>query len=96
MVVWHRSESTVEPLTVDDTLSKVYVYLRKNITEEERTDENGNTVIWYVYDEAVVSKEDYYEIEACISGVQEQTETNTLDIETLGDAIIEMSEIIYA
>lgn len=96
MVTWHRSESTVRPLTVDDTLSKVIVYLRRNISEEVRTDELGNEITWYVYDEAEVEKETYYQIAACISGVQEQTDTNTSDIEGLGDAILEMSEIIYA
>lgn len=96
MVRWHNSESTVRPLTVDDTMSKIVVYLRRNIQEEVRTDDQGNETTWYVYEEAEVEKEDYYEISACISGIQEQTDVNTTDIEGLGDAILEMSEIIYA
>lgn len=95
MVVWHRSESTVKPSEVDDSMSKIYVYLRKNITSEERTNEDGSTTTWYVYDEATVKKEDYYEIAACITNVEEKTNENTSTIEMLGDAIIEMSEIIY-
>lgn len=96
MVRWHNSESTVKPLSVDDTLSKIVVYLRRNIQEEVRTDDQGNETTWYVYEEAEIEKEAYYQIAACISGVQEQTDANTVDIEGLGDAILEMSEIIYA
>ena len=57
MVRWHNSESTVRPLTVDDTMSKIVVYLRRNIQEEVRTDDQGNETTWYVYEEAEVEKE---------------------------------------
>lgn len=93
---WHNSESTVEPLTVDETMSKIYVYLRKNIASEDRTDEDGNTTTWYVYDETIILKDDYYEIAACI-----QTDENSqglLDVADLADenstAITDLAEYI--
>ena len=57
--MWYKSESTARPEIVDSTSSKVYVYVRKNIEEVEREDEQGNTYIVYVYDETKIPKEVY-------------------------------------
>ena len=58
--MWYKSESTTRPEIVDSTSSKVYVYVRKNIEEVEREDEQtGNTYIVYVYDETKIPKEVY-------------------------------------
>lgn len=57
--MWYKSESTARPEIVDSTSSKVYVYVRKNIEEVEREDEQGNTYTVYVYDEMKVPKEVY-------------------------------------
>ena len=57
--MWYKSESTARPEIVDSTSSKVYVYVRKNIEEVEREDEEGNTYIVYVYDETKIPKEVY-------------------------------------
>lgn len=70
---WQHSESTVKPAKADDTLSKRYTYIRKNITETTRTDQEGNETIFYEYDEALIPKEDYYEISACLEGTQGKT-----------------------
>ena len=58
--MWYKSESTTRPEIVDSTSSKVYVYVRKNIEEVEREDEQtGNKYIVYVYDETKIPKEVY-------------------------------------
>ena len=56
---WYRSESTVMPEETDLTSSKVYNYVRRNIEEEEREDEEGETITMYAYDEAKVLKADW-------------------------------------
>ena len=92
MVRWHNSESTVKPLSVDETLSKIVVYLRRNIQEEVRTDDQGNETTWYVYEEAEVDKTDYYAISACTLDMREQTEANVQDIEDTRTGLMETYE----
>ena len=48
---WYNSESTVQPLDVDTMSSKVYNYVRRNITSEEI-----DGVTWYKYEECKVPK----------------------------------------
>lgn len=54
--MWYRSESGVKPQEVQE--GKSVVYIRKNITEEQR-EVDGETVIVYVYDEMKLPKELY-------------------------------------
>ena len=57
-----KSESTIKPELVDTTYSKTTVYLRKNIIEKERVDEEtGESTPYYEYDEAKLTKEEYQE-----------------------------------
>ena len=57
-----KSESTIKPELVDNTSSKTTVYLRKNINEKERVDEEtGESTLCYEYDEAKLTKEEYQE-----------------------------------
>lgn len=51
------SESTIKPLPIE--FSKKSVYLRKNIVEETRIDENDITTTWYTYEEACLAPEDF-------------------------------------
>ena len=58
--MWYKSESTARPEIIDKISSKVYVYVRKNIEEVEREDEQtGDKYTVYVYDEMKVPKEVY-------------------------------------
>ena len=57
-----KSESTIKPELVDTVSSKTTVYLRKNIIENERVDEEtGESTPYYEYDEAKLTKEEYQE-----------------------------------
>ena len=57
-----KSESTIKPELIDTTSSKTTVYLRKNIIEKERADEEtGESTPYYEYDEAKLTKEEYQE-----------------------------------
>ena len=57
--MWYKAESSELPSTIDDTSSRVYVYVRKNINVEQRTDESGEIITVYVYDEIKIPKEVY-------------------------------------
>lgn len=62
MVIEYRQrEGTQEdkPAAVDLTSSSKYVYLRQNIKRSFRTEESGNTVFFWQYDEAVLTHEEY-------------------------------------
>lgn len=62
MIIYKKTESTITPELIDTTSSKTTVYLRKNITERQRTDEiTGSTTTYYEYDEAKMTKEEYEE-----------------------------------
>ena len=64
-----KSQSSVKPDLVDTTSSKTTVYVRQNIVEKEKTVENTNsedndatsTTVFYEYDEAKLTKEEYQE-----------------------------------
>ena len=56
-----KSQSSVKPELVDTTSSKTSVYLRKDIAENTITDMDGNEVIMYEYDEAVLTNAEYEE-----------------------------------
>ena len=61
--MWRRSEnaSSVKPLEVDETISEVFVYVRKDFEEvptlDEEVHETGDT--HWVYLEQAVPKEDW-------------------------------------
>lgn len=57
--MWYKSESTTRPDAVNTTMSKKYVYLRKNIHEETREYESGATYTVFVYDECKIPKDVY-------------------------------------
>ena len=55
---WYHSESATRPLETDTTSSKKYNYVRRNITEVQRT-ENEEIITMYEYDECKILKEDW-------------------------------------
>ena len=57
-----KSQSSVKPDLVDTTSSKVVVYLRQNIIENIKTNEiSGEETIFYEYEEAKLTKQEYQE-----------------------------------
>lgn len=72
-MTWYPVESTVLPEEQDLTSSSKYNFVRRDIVEVEREDEEGNPVTMYVYEEAKVLKEDW--------GLYIDTAQNTADIE---------------
>ena len=57
-----KSQSSVKPDLIDTVSSKVVVYLRQNIVENIKTDEmTGEKTVFYEYDEATLTKEEYQE-----------------------------------
>ena len=56
--MWYKSESNIKPELIDETSSKAYVYVRRNIEEAERDTEGGKETV-YTYEESKVSKEVY-------------------------------------
>lgn len=56
---YYRSESNGRPDEIEMDSSPTTVYLRKNITTEERVEEDGSKRTVYVYDEAKLSRQDY-------------------------------------
>ena len=90
-MIWIQSSSYIKPKKVDDTISKKYVYIRKDITRVE-AEIDGVEVVYYTYMEAKVEKEEYYIVATCVNNVQEQADENTEDIEDAEDAICELSE----
>jgi len=69
---FYKTESLTRPLEVDTESSTHYNYVRRDITEEERT-EDGQSVTVYVYEECKIPKESW---ELYLATVQ-----NTADIE---------------
>ena len=57
--MWITSEATYEPDVIDTTTSRVYNYVRRNIREEEREDEEGNSYTVWVYEEMKIPKNEW-------------------------------------
>lgn len=79
--MWITAEATFEPDAVDTTTSKVYNYVRRNIREEQRKDEEGNSYTVWVYEEMRVAKGEWE--------LYKSVERNTANI----DYIAMMSDI---
>ena len=57
-----KSSSSVKPDLVDTTSSKTTVYIRQNIVENIKTDDmSGEETVFYEYEEAKLTKEEYKE-----------------------------------
>ena len=81
--MWYKAQGMEIPSTIDETSSQVYVYVRKNISAEQRTVENGETETIYVWDEAKVPKEIFDIFKA-----QTESEVRIADIEdTIADML---------
>ena len=101
-----KSSSSVKPDLVDTTSSKVVVYLRQNIVENTKTDEmSGEEIIFYEYDEAKLTKEEYQEYLKEISGsdalqtiedLKSENQNLNEQISMLTECLLEMSETVYA
>lgn len=100
-----KSQSFIKPELIDTTSSKTSVYVRQNISEKEITNDNGDTIIFYEYEEAKMTKEEYQEyLKECeeINSLQIiedlKTENKSLNdqVYMLTGCILEISEILYA
>ena len=108
-----KSQSSVKPDLVDSTSSKTTVYVRQNIVEKEKAVENTNsedndatsTTVFYEYDEAKLTKEEYQEYLKELNGSDTlqtienlKTENQNLNeqVSMLTECLLEMSETVYA
>ena len=55
--IYRYSESTVRPIDVE--VDKHTVFLRKDIVEEERSNDEGNVSVFFTYKEAKMSHEEF-------------------------------------
>lgn len=84
------SESRVKPTEIE--IGKHSVALRRNITEEERTNENGDKLTFWVYEEARMSFEDFAEYSNyIIIADQKNSKDNQL---VLMEAIVDLYEMV--
>lgn len=82
MNIWYDGESSVYPALVDSTSSKVWVYVRRNVEEHERENEQGIKETFYSYEEQKVPKE--------VWGIFEKTVENDERIADVEEAITEL------
>lgn len=57
--MWYKTESNLKPEENDTLSSSVYNYDRRNITEEKRTDQDGQETTIYVYEECKIAKSEW-------------------------------------
>lgn len=73
-------------MELDTVSSRVFNYVRKNITEETREQMSGETMTVFVYDELEVPKADWL-----LFNELSESATRITDVE---DAVIELAEMI--
>lgn len=84
------SESRVKPTEIE--IGKHSVALRRNITEEERTNTDGDKLTFWVYEEARMSHEDFAEYSNyIIIADQKNGKDNQL---VLMEAIVDLYEMV--
>ena len=108
-----KSQSSVKPDLVDTTSSKTTVYIRQNIVEKEKAVENTNsedndatsTTVFYEYDEAKLTKEEYQEYLKELNGsdalqtiedLKAENQNLNEQVSMLTGCLLEMSETVYA
>ena len=108
-----KSQSSVKPDLIDTTSSKTTVYVRQNIIKKEKTVENTNsedndatsTTVFYEYDEAKLTKQEYQEYLKEISGsdtlqtiedLKAENQNLNEQVSMLTECLLEMSETVYA
>ena len=101
-----KSQSSVKPDLFDTTSSKTTVYVRQNIVENKKTDKmSGEETVFYEYDEAKLTKEEYQEYLKELNGsdtlqtienLKAENESLNEQVAMLTDCVLEMSETIYA
>ena len=108
-----KSQSSVKPDLVDTTSSKTTVYVRQNIVEKEKAIENTNsedndatsTTVFYEYDEAKLTKEEYQEYLKELNGsdalqtiedLKAENQNLNEQVSMLTGCLLEMSETVYA
>lgn len=82
MNIWYDGESSVYPALVDSTSSKKWVYVRRNVEEHERENEQGIKETFYSFEEQKVSKD--------VWGIFEKTMQHDLRIADVEEAITEL------
>ena len=83
---WKKVESAERPTELDTVSSRMFNYVRKNITEETREQMSGETMTVFVYDELEVPKADWL-----LFNELSESATRITDVE---DAVIELAEMI--
>ena len=108
-----KSKSTIKPELIDTTSSKTTVYIRQNIIKKEKTVENTNsednnatsTTVFYEYDEAKLTKEEYQEYLKELNGsdalqtiedLKAENQNLNEQVSMLTECLLEMSETVYA
>lgn len=84
-MIYKSVESTEKPLEVEENGNTVY--LRKNIITKTVTNDEVET-IYYVYDEAEMTKEDYDEYTKALS-ISNENNINTI-MEAIADLYVAM------
>lgn len=86
--MWYEVEfGSEKPDQIDETSSKVYVYVRKDIEECERYDETTcGTIHYWKALEQKIKKEDW--------GIYKELAKSENDITDLQEALVELYEIV--
>lgn len=86
--MWYTGESTVYPQLIDATSSKKWVYVRKNVKEESRTDEEGNAHAVWTFDEAKIPKDVYSIFETQVNDEARLADIEEVITEIIGGGLI--------
>ena len=82
MSVWYSGESSIYPALVDTTSSKKWVYVRRDIEEHERENEQGVKETFYSFEEQKVPKD--------VWGIFEQETDNSVRLADVEDVLADL------
>lgn len=97
---YKKVESSIEPKLIDESLSNIYVYIRRKVNKIEK-----NGIEFYEYEEAKITKDkyptylkelDFSNMLEDIEDLQNKNKNLTEQITQLTECLLEMSETVYA
>lgn len=89
---YRYSESTIKPETIE--IGKTIVFLRTDITQESRTDESGNTIAIWTYQEAKMTPNEFMVYANLLNSKNIVNDVNLNNQLTIMEAIADLYDTI--
>ena len=86
--MWYDVEAIDRPSLVETELSQRYIYVRRNIEEHERENEQGEKETYYTFEEVKIPREMWFIYEKELENSERLADVEEVITEILGGDIV--------